>query len=332
MDPIVFEGQLRSRFPPGSVQKSRSLVHRALAPFPVASPWGFEWRDRQAQPVVPWLGPPVGGARVLSPPGVGHWCLEWTGPAGQPVMSEASRGRGAPQTGGRCTWQWFRGAGPIPVSMKHQRPARQSRRPCSRPKPWIGGASVLSPRAWWTAGPLTQPLGPLQSHVHRLDVAPREEADPPREPAPPPAGVKALQDLNDVTTTEAELGGILGREVKLGLGETGPGRLQGRRRSVGFQEPPAGLSPWKPQEEAELGLNPALCPGSDDSHPPTPPRHGPSAARSLHICSTDPTSPQGLSWQPSWDHMASNQGTKSWASAWDFGQIPVRLGGSLLSF
>ena len=88
---------------------------------------------------------------------------------------------------------------------------------------------------------------------------------------------------------------------------------------MGFQEPPAGLSPWKPQEEAELGLNPALCPGSDDSHPPTPPRHGPPAARSLHICSTDPTYPQGLSWQPSWDHMASNQGTKSGASAWACG-------------
>lgn len=218
-------------------------------------------------------------------------------------MSEASGGPGAPQTCGHCTWQWFQGTGPIPVSMKLQRPARQSRHPCSCPKPCIGGASVLSPHAWWTAGPLTQPLGPLRSQVHRLDVAPREEADPPREPAPPPAGVKALQDLNDITVTEAELGRILGRVVKLGLGEAGPGWLRGRRRSVGLQETPAGLSPRKRQEEAELGLNPALCPGSDDSYPPTLPRHGPPAAHSLHICSTDPHlhrvcpgSPAGITW------------------------------------
>lgn len=198
------------RFHQGLSSKSRSPVHRALAPSPVASPWGFEWRNRQAQPVVPWLEAPVSGARVLSPPGAGHWCLEWTRPAGHPVMSEAGGGPGAPQAGGHRMWQWFRGAGPIPVIMKHQRPARQSRSPCSCPKPWIGGASVLSPRAWWTAGPLTQPLGPIWSQVHRLDVAPREEANPPGEPAPPPAGVKALQDLNDVTAAEAELGGVLG--------------------------------------------------------------------------------------------------------------------------
>lgn len=97
------------------------------------------------------------------------------------------------------------------------------------------------------------------------------------------------------------------------------GGCEGGDGQWALQEPLAGLSPRKPQEEAELGLNPALCPGSDDSHPPTPTCHGPPTAHSLHICSTDPASPQGLSSQPSWEHMASNQGTKSWASAWDFG-------------
>lgn len=49
------------------------------------------------------------------------------------------------------------------------------------------------------------PHGPAWSQVHRLDVAPREEAHTPAEPAPPPVRVHALQDLDDVAAAEAEL-------------------------------------------------------------------------------------------------------------------------------
>lgn len=106
----------------------------------------------------------------------------------------------------------FRGAGPVPVDVKHRRPAGLSGGLRCSPRPWAGGARVLSLglSARWMAGPLALPLGPLGSQVHRLDIAPREEADAPAETASPPAGVKALQDLNDVTAAEAELGGVLG--------------------------------------------------------------------------------------------------------------------------
>lgn len=49
------------------------------------------------------------------------------------------------------------------------------------------------------------PWVPLWSEVHRLDVAPWEEAYVPAEPASPPVGVQVLQDLDDVTAAEAEL-------------------------------------------------------------------------------------------------------------------------------
>lgn len=76
--------------------------------------------------------------------------------------------------------------------------------------------------------------------MHGLDVAPREETHLPAEPASPPVRVQVLQDLDDVTAAEAELGGVLGREVKLGLGEAGPRRLQAERALVGPRRPDKG--------------------------------------------------------------------------------------------
>lgn len=63
----------------------------------------------------------------------------------------------------------------------------------------------------WTSVPSGQmvfqlcPWAALRSEVHRLDVAPWEETNVPAEPASPPVGVQVLQDLDDVTTAEAEL-------------------------------------------------------------------------------------------------------------------------------
>lgn len=78
------------------------------------------------------------------------------------------------------------------------------------------------------------------SQVHGLDIAAWEEAEVPTQLAPPPVGVRALQNLDDVATAEAELGGVLGREVELGLGKTGLGWLQGEGRHEV-------LVPWAPQ-------------------------------------------------------------------------------------
>lgn len=49
------------------------------------------------------------------------------------------------------------------------------------------------------------PRAPLWSQLHWLYVAPREEANASTQPAPPPVGVKVLQDLDDVTVVETEL-------------------------------------------------------------------------------------------------------------------------------
>lgn len=64
--------------------------------------------------------------------------------------------------------------------------------------------------------------------MHGLHVAPREEAHAPAGSAPPPVRVRALHNFDDVPAAEAELGGVLGREIKLGLHKGGAGRLLGR--------------------------------------------------------------------------------------------------------
>lgn len=65
------------------------------------------------------------------------------------------------------------------------------------------GTSVSGGRmACWLC---PRPGPPPRSQLYRLDVAPWEEAHASTEPAPPPVGVQALQDLDDVTAVEAEL-------------------------------------------------------------------------------------------------------------------------------
>lgn len=68
--------------------------------------------------------------------------------------------------------------------------------------PWpLSGAQCPVDR--WSAD--SAPWALLWSELHRLDIAPREEANAPTVPAPPPVGVQGLQDLDDVTAAEAEL-------------------------------------------------------------------------------------------------------------------------------
>jgi hypothetical protein len=110
--------------------------------------------------------------------------------------------------------------------------------------PWVawGGGPVLSGHQVLGGRRAGRCPLPWSSQVHRLHVAPREEALAATGPAPPPVGVRPLQDLDDVTAAEAELRRVLCREVELGLDEAGPGRL--RRKKVVSPEP---LSPaWVP--------------------------------------------------------------------------------------
>lgn len=188
-----------------------------------------------------------------------------------------------------------------------------------------------APGAPTSAGPAP---GPLWSQVHRLDVAPREEADAPTEPAPPPAGVQALQDLDDVTAAEAELGGVLGGEVELGLGIAGPRRLREEEAVSGaLWEPPLGCSHGGPRVtptgggfQAALGLNPPLRPGPGAGHPTTGLLPPPS--RLPHVRGTDPASAQDqpLSQCPAGPPRPAVKGPESWASGWDFGWVPAQLG------
>lgn len=209
--------------------------------------------------------------------------------------------RECPLPGGHCTWCWLWARGspgscgaegwPGPseaVSLPGLGRAQGARR----------GVHGLSPdfSVLWTDGLLARPPAPLRSEVHRLDVAPGEETHLPAEPASPPVRVQVLQDLDDVTAAEAELGGVLGREVKLGLGEAGPQRLQAEWVLVG---------PRRPEEKGfAAGWEGQCFRGRIEvkvmaTHP-----HGPPAARTpspLHGRHTDTASPEssrcpGLCW------------------------------------
>lgn len=76
---------------------------------------------------------------------------------------------------------------------------------------------------------------PGRSHAQGENVVPRKKARLHPQLPSPPVGVRAVQDLEDVPSAEAQLRGVLGQEVKLGLDKRWLLGLRGKKveRNVG---------------------------------------------------------------------------------------------------